>query len=106
MPIGRPGRDCGPETVFRHLDYLVQMIGPGHVAFGLDYMSPELCAQVLRSIKGDLSKVGMSEPPWGYLHPGALVEVVELMVSNGYSEDAVSDILGRNVIKLAKRVWK
>lgn len=103
--IGEP-RAVSPATVFRHLDYIVQMVGPEHVAFGLDYMSPALCEEVLTKISGDLSKVGMSEPPWGYLHPRDVTKVAELMIVNGYTDDAVLNILGGNVMRLAKRVWK
>lgn len=103
--VGEP-HEVSPRTVFRHLDYMVQMVGADHVALGLDYMSPALCGDVLKQIGGDLAKVGMSEPPWAYLHPRDLGQVVELMLAAGYSDQAVKNILGENVIRLARRVWK
>lgn len=93
------------ETVFRHLDYIVQMVGPDHVALGIDYMTPELCDMVIKRLGGDLSRVGMSAPPWSFLEPARIVDLVGYMINSGYPEKAIRGILGENFIRVACAVW-
>jgi membrane dipeptidase len=97
--------EVNPETVFRHIDYMVELVGADHVALGLDYMTPELCDLVITRYKGDLTRVGMSAPPWGFLSPLRAVEVVALMVEHGYSKDAIRGILGENYLRVARACW-
>ena len=60
--VGEPA-GVTAETVFRHLDHVVSLVGPAHAALGLDYMSPACCAHVLDLMGGNLARVGMPEPP-------------------------------------------
>src|SRR5262249_44209843 len=38
MFLSKEGTDISPERVFAFLDYAVQLVGPRHVGFGLDYI--------------------------------------------------------------------
>lgn len=94
------------ETLFRHLDYMVQKVGPHHVALGLDYMSPACCNEAMAILKGDLSRVAMpSPPPWAVFNPGRLIELVDSMQNHGYDQNTIRAILGGNVLRLAETIW-
>ncbi len=93
------------ETVFHHIDSLVQEIGPKHVGLGLDYMSDITCKAVINKLKGDLSKVGMSPLPWPFLHPSQLGELVGAMIDAGYDNPSIHDILGGNFLRVAESCW-
>jgi len=99
-------RKVKAESVFKHIDYIVQLVGIKHVALGLDYMSPACCDHVYTLLKGDLSRVGMMEPPWAFFHPKQIMELTELMVRAGYNDDHIHDVLGENFIRIASDVWR
>ena len=102
--VGEPA-GVTAETVFRHLDHVVSLVGPAHAALGLDYMSPACCAHVLDLMGGNLARVGMPEPPWTFLHPSSVPELVALMFDHGYAEADIRAILGDNFLRVAEAVW-
>jgi membrane dipeptidase len=94
------------RTIFRHVDHMVQLVGPQHVAIGLEFMSPESCTTALAAAGGDPTKAGGMPPlPWHFLPPVAVAQLVGLMLSNGYDHASVRDILGGNFIRVADAVW-
>ena len=93
-------------TVFNHIDYIVQLVGPEYVGLGLDYMSPQSCDSVLKKINYDLRKVAMPEPPWSFFQPSKLPFLIEEMLNHGYENKAIKAILGGNFLRVAKNVWK
>jgi len=94
-----------PETVFRHVDWIVQRHGDRHVGLGLDFMSGPTCDAVLQSLDGQYERNGMSPPPWRFLPPGSLTEIVGLMRSAGYSDQSIQNVLGENFLRVAKECW-
>lgn len=97
-----------PETFFRHLDYIVQMVGPRHVGLGLDVViDAEAVTSVARS-RPDQWPMALDASWRGfrYLQPEALPELVDLMLSHGYGEDAVRSILGKNFERVCLEAWK
>lgn len=99
----------GPVTaaqVFRHVEHLVNLVGPRHVALGLDYMSPETCEAVYPMALADPQFVAMAKPPWYFLEPTQLVDLVECMVRAGYADADIKLILGGNFLRLAEQIWK
>lgn len=95
------------ESLFKHLDYMVQMVGPQHIGLGLDYMSPSTCDVAMTLLKGDFSKLAMpSPPPWEFFHPTRIVELIQLMIDHGYPTEDIKGILGGNFLSLAKRIWR
>ncbi|MDT9598820.1 dipeptidase [Sphingosinicella rhizophila] len=104
--IGEP-HQVTVETVVRNIDYVVQLVGPEHVAFGLDYMTPAHCQQLFDFYDGKVSKkIGMPELPWGFLSPTAVPELLEQLIAKGYSEDALRGLMGENFLRVATAVWK
>ena len=104
-PAYAAGAPVTAGAVFAHIDAIAQLAGPESVGLGLDYMSPLTCEKVLAVLGGDLSRVGMSKPPWPFLHPSALPELVLCMQKAGYPRDAILGILGGNFLRFAKTWW-
>ncbi|MFT4198440.1 MAG: membrane dipeptidase [Pseudoxanthomonas sp.] len=99
--------DASTETMVRHIDYAVQLIGPEHVGLGLDYMIN------MREIDEYLEKMKATLPPGhGYergiqfVEPERLEQIVERLLQLGYDEAAMTAILGGNWLRVARQVWK
>lgn len=99
--------DSRSETIVRHIDYAVQLIGPEHVGLGLDYL--------INMVELDeyFQKMKLSFPAGhGFgsglrcVMPEQVVEIVAGLLGLGYSEEALAAILGGNWMRVAKQVWK
>jgi membrane dipeptidase len=42
----------------------------------------------------------------GFIRPEQLIEVADLMVKQGYPENAVRGVLGENWLRVCRGVWK
>ena len=99
--------DNTSKTFARHIDHVVQLVGPQHVAIGLDYVFDT------QELDDYVAKMAHTFPPeLGYekgvrlVAPEQLEEVVEILLSWGYSEGDLGSILGGNLMRLARTVWK
>jgi membrane dipeptidase len=101
--------DNSVETYFRHVDYVVQLVGPDHVGIGLDYLfDPDELGTLATHMTGTFP------PGLGYelgsnikcVSPAKLEALVELQLQAGYSETDIRHVLGQNLLRLAQRVWK
>ena len=95
------------EAFARHVDHVVQLVGPGHVALGLDYVFD------IEELNEYLAKMRHTFPPGlGYedavrmVAPEQLESVVERLLSWGYARVDLEAILGGNLLRLARAVWK
>jgi membrane dipeptidase len=95
--------------LFRHLDYVVQLIGAEHVGIALDTTFP-------RSADDDGGGANRDQNYWpaakGYdgslasLGPEVLPELVDLMREAGYPAAALEGILGGNFARVAAECWR
>jgi membrane dipeptidase len=99
--------DNSTETFVRHLDYAVQLIGWEHVALGLDYVFDR------KELDDYVAKMKHTFPPEvGYeagirmVAPEQLPAIVERLIALGYTEQALRGILGENLLRIARQVWK
>lgn len=101
--------DNSTETVVRHIDYAVNLIGAEHVALGLDYVYDtsefdELLAKMPETFPASLGyKPGMSMP---MVEPERIPLIGQALLDLGYPETAVEGVLGKNLMRLASQVWK
>jgi membrane dipeptidase len=107
--IGHFLGDVSTETFVRNVDHVVQLVGPEHVALGLDYVFDssefdELIAKHPEIFPAELGyRVGMPMP---MVEPERIPEIGQALLDRGYGEAAVAGILGGNLIRLAGQVWK
>jgi len=101
------GANDASSKAFAHaLDHVVQVIGPSHVGLGFDY--------VFDTAEMDeyLVKMRHTFPPGlGYelgvkmVQPEQLGEIVAILMGMGYSDDDLAQILGGNLLRVARAVW-
>lgn len=99
--------DNRSETFARHIDHVAQLVGPQHVALGLDYVFDT------QELDDYLAKMGHTFPAeLGYqkgirmVAPEQLPSVVETLQNWGYSDADLQAVLGGNLMRLARTVWK
>ncbi|MGE0717684.1 MAG: dipeptidase [Alphaproteobacteria bacterium] len=99
---------ASPEVFVRHLDYMAEMVGPQHLAIGIDhvYYSDQMAAR--RAANPDTFPRGYPRPgqQGSYLAPEDLIGIVELMVARGYTDADILGILGENFLRYADGIWK
>jgi membrane dipeptidase len=105
--IGEP-KQVSLETVVRHIDYVADLVGPEHVALGLDYMTPAHVKVLIDFYQGDtIPKVGLApELPWGFFNPSDVRALLNKLLASGYSPDEVRGIMGENFLRVAAAVWR
>jgi membrane dipeptidase len=94
-------------AIVRHIDYIAQLIGPEHVAIGLDsvFDMPNMTTRLAAAPQtwprsagyGGVNKIAQPEQ-WP--------DLVESLLALGYAEADVLGIIGGNFLRVAKAVWK
>lgn len=95
------------DMLLRHLDHMVQLVGPDHVGLGLDYVfdTQELDGFVA-AMKGTFpAKLGY-DGMISMVAPECLPDIVTGMLGLGYDIGAVSKILGGNLLRVAEQSWR
>ena len=99
--------DIRSATYARHVDHVVQLVGPKHVSIALDYVfdMSEL-EEYLAEMKSTFPpELGYSTAP-AFVAPEQLPEIVAVLLAWGYREADIADILGGNLMRLARQLWK
>jgi membrane dipeptidase len=98
--------DASTELIARHIDYVVDLVGPDHVGIGLDYAFDQ--DEVQDFVKAHPE----TYPPEKYANgiamapPECLPQVAETLLRRGYSNDDVRKIMGENHLRIARQVWR
>lgn len=100
--------DAATGAMFRHLDYIANLVGPQHVGIGLDWLSdkdrfwkwvhthPDTWPQI----------DGKPHPDTHFAQPEQLEELCEMMVRAGYATDDIRGVLGGNFLRVARQTWE
>jgi len=96
------------ESIFAHVDYIAGLVGPEHVAIGLDYVRdvPTLWNWVRALPDAWPLNQGKPHVDTEFGQPEQIVEIVELMLQRGWREGDVRGWLGGNWVRVARQVWK
>jgi membrane dipeptidase len=90
-----------------HVDHVAQRVGVAHVGIGLDYVfDQDGLAALLEKRSALMLPGGAYAGPIGFLSPELLPEVAEELLRRKYSEDAVRAVLGGNLLRVAREVWR
>ena len=97
--------EASTEAIFRHVDYMVNLVGPKHVGIALDYTlpDPDWTWDKVDPDAWPPSEASIDARDAG---PEQLPELTRLMLDHGYGEEDVRDILGRNFLRVAREVWR
>ena len=90
------------QNYFRHIDYVVDRVGPLHTALASDYVfdPEELKEFASNPLLGPTGNVP------SMFAPEQFPELAEEMLRHGYGDDAVRAIMGGNLLRLAHAIWK
>ena len=98
--------DNSSETFARHVDHVAQLVGPQHVALGLDYVFD---TQEMDDYLSTMSHTFPAE--LGYekgvrlVAPEQIEAIVATLQTWGYSDADLRALLGGNLMRIAKTVW-
>ncbi len=98
--------DNSTRAWFRHLDHMVQLVGPEHVGLGLDYVWDLEEVKAFYRQRPDLFPAQQ-----GYVRPSSNIEperlpgLVQAMLEHGYPHSAIRMILGENHLRIAES-WR
>ena len=99
--------DARSETIARHIDYIVEKAGIDHVGIGLDYVfdMEELNEYVRQNPQTFPPEGGYAEGV-NFVEPEQAPEMVDALLSLGYQDGDIAKILGGNLMRVARQVWK
>ena len=101
------GHDISTDNFVRHIDYAVERIGPDHVALGIDYVFDQ--QELIDFLENNRDLFPESEGYTGspeMVTPEQMPAITEALLQLGYPESAIRGILGENLLRLARQVWK
>lgn len=100
--------EAASESIFRHLDHMVNLVGPEHVGIGLDYVKDTagFWNWVRRNPEMWPPVDGKPHHDTAFGQPEQIAELCELMLSRQYAEEDVRAILGGNFARVAREVWR
>lgn len=101
------GTDRMLERFADHIDHVANIAGPSHVGVSLDYVydQEELLQQLEASRNVWPAGFGY-DTGIRFVEPEALPALTDLLLTRGYSDDDVRDIMGGNFMRVADAVWK
>ena len=100
-------QDTSPDNFVRHVEYAVECVGPDHVALGLDYVFDEQELNDFLENHPDLypqsaGYTGSSE----MIAPEQMPAITDALLRHGYPESTIRGILGENLLRVCRQVWK
>jgi membrane dipeptidase len=101
-----PGEEYA-ELMVRHIDHVVQLVGPEHVGIALDYVyDQEEVAAYVRTMRETFGEEQADRFTGRFAPPETFVPLTVRLMELGYSERDLGNILGGNWYRVAKQVWK
>ena len=97
------------DQLIDHMVYVADLVGPGHVALGIDYFSVPQSEYETFVAAGLWSTDTYGPPPWHYPagieNPSGLPRLTERLIERGFSEGEIRGILGENCLRVYEHVW-
>jgi membrane dipeptidase len=102
------GNDASTPAFVRQIEHVVQLVGPAHVGFGLDYVYDMPALSRLAAAHGDKwpKDGGYTTPDIQQVEHERLTEIAEALLARNYAEADVMAILGGNWMRVFRQVWR
>lgn len=95
------------EALLRHIDHLVRLVGPEHVAIGLDFnYDVEAAVRRARALPKRYPHAGYADLDLRIIEPERWLELPDRLSAFGYGWQDVEAILGRNWLRIAAQNWQ
>jgi membrane dipeptidase len=101
--------DTRSETVAAHIDYVAKLVGIDHVALGLDYVfdREELLAYLRANpAMFGADSVDAQENGCDFVAPEQISPIVRCLAASGYRDEDLEKVLGLNLLRIARAVWR
>lgn len=99
--------DDRPSSLIRHVDHMVQLVGPDHVGLALDYVfDQQELADYLAKMKDTFPDDPAYRETARMVAPEAYPEIVGGLLDLGYSDADLRKIIGGNWLRVANQVWR
>lgn len=111
-PFLPSGNESTIEDFIDVIDYLVDLIGVDHVAIGTDFTEgqpKEWFDKILTGKSGKGPALKLNHPlknPKGIENSAGFPNLTRALYKRRYSEENIRKIMGENMVKLFKKVWK
>jgi membrane dipeptidase len=100
-----PGDDM-VEWMVRHIDHVVQQVGPQHVGLGLDFVyDQQEILDYLEKMRDTFSETHVNQFTCRFAPPETFVPLTARLLHMGYSRTDLEAILGGNWYRVARQVW-
>ena len=102
------------ESVMEHFQYIEKLVGIDYVAFGPDTLFGDHVA-LHRVFREYLAITATEEnlPPFprveyvdGLENPSEFKNIIRWLVKHGYSDQEIAKVIGGNILRVVKRVWR
>lgn len=90
-----------PGAVADHIAHIAAIAGADHVGLGLDYMYLDGSDHAFFHRSRERWPRGYPPPPWRFLQPEQLEELVSALGQRGFGADETAGILGGNYVRLS-----
>ncbi len=95
------------EPFVRHIDHMVNLVGPSHVGVSLDYVYNQDEMNQLLTTQTDTWPAGYGYGPGiRFVAPEQVTDIVDRLLQLGYAESDIALILGGNFLRIADEVWQ
>lgn len=99
--------DASTEAVLRHVDHMVQLVGPDHVGFGLDYVfDTQELKDHIATMRRTFPDAADYPEEFAMVEPERVGAIAAALAARGYDRAAVDKILGGNWLRVARSCWK
>ena len=100
-------KEARTELIFRHLDYMVELVGPQHLGIGWDYVKNVDAFWSAAKANPDAwpKNQNQSHVNCDNAQPEQILELTQMMVNHGYQESDIQGILGQNFLRVATDIW-
>jgi membrane dipeptidase len=105
------GRHPTLDEYFRQMDYVLDLVGPDHVAVGTDILEDHTDGVWWRAVTGRLYpevSQGMTYETHnvsGFMHQTDFPAVAQAMIERGYDDETIRKIIGSNWLRVYRQVW-
>lgn len=102
--------DPSAQQMFRHIDYIAELVGDRHVGLGLDHVPGMDAPLPVDNVVPQYTQLyGEAQyPPVNRLAiagPSVIAPLTEEMVRHGYTDAQIRGILGENFLRVFRDVW-
>jgi membrane dipeptidase len=95
--------DTSAENFARHVDYAVNVVGADHVGLGVDYVFDE---DELKAFLKNTTVYPDGAPVSKMVEPEQMPAITEALLRHGHSDADIRGILGENLLRVARTVWR